>query len=785
MILQTLQQLRDVYGDSVDKVVQGNAAPLDSLVATPDGWKRMGDIQVGDEVLTPFGTVTTVTGVYPKGIRPVYRVTLRDGSSSEVCHQHLWQIERYKTSLIYNGTDENGKKIYSRPESGLTCELIQEVIDTDELKRRVDNNWQINLPKIKPMAYSEKKLPIHPYVLGVIIGDANINTKGRVILTVSDKDVQILYNLHTYGYETTQICKSANKTPSYYIKNISEAVRKLGLNGHRAWEKFIPDMYLYGSVEQRIDLLRGLMDTDGTISKKGKMEFTSSSRVLAEQVQFLIRSLGGRVALHVKNNVTYTSPNQPIKKKARPAYRLQNIRLFDINPFSLSRKAERWHERLDNSGNRIVSVEYVRDEEVQCIRVADDRHLYIMNDCMPTHNTSNIVFLKSTDDAMLETLQKMSGITHKSFTDSKTITRDAQKIMMKNEGKASYTMTTKEMPVISFNDMAFISERNSIVFRAGDSPVWNRNETILPMSWRLFKNTITQPGKDYSLQTIPTLSSALDFDIKQNQPDFIKMLDKRIAQAVKAKDAEELYKNAYKYTDAEYARLDIDAKSDEIMDLIVAMLNDSLGKMTEMINDDDDEFGDDDVVNIDDWDDDMLRPQYVDDVDSIENYGSINSDDIEENEDVQAEAARRQAERSELDRKVYAGGFISKSMLVNLNGTVKHSFDKDFSEIFANNMGVMLSDSAYFKDVNGDLYGLNGSPYIVKTNNQAVLDAINKAAQDDETRTYSDGDISEADLNEFNTYTITDAFYQFLVSMDAWTFAGGRFDDEMRRRMEG
>ena len=180
-------------------------------------------------------------------------------------------------------------------------------------------------------------------------------------------------------------------------------------------------------------------------------------------------------------------------------------------------------------------------------------------------NTSNIVFLKSTDDAMLETLEKMSGKTHKSFTDSKTITRDMQKLMMQNECKASYTMTTREVPVISYNDMAFISERNSIIFRAGDSPVWNRNETILPMSWRLFKNTITQPGKDYSLQTIPTLSSALEFDIRQNQPDFIKMLDKRIAQACKAAEAMDIYKTAYNYTDTELAKNYIDAYSDEIM----------------------------------------------------------------------------------------------------------------------------------------------------------------------------------------------------------------------------
>jgi hypothetical protein len=120
-------------------------------------------------------------------------------------------------------------------------------------------------------------------------------------------------------------------------------------------------------------------------------------------------------------------------------------------------------------------------------------------------NTSNIVFLKSTDDSMLDTLQKMSGTTHKVFTNSKTITRDTEAVFQNisgNEGKVSYTMTAQEIPVISYNDMAFISERNSIVFRAGDSPIWNRNETILPMDWRLKQNNIKQPGKEYTFQTI-------------------------------------------------------------------------------------------------------------------------------------------------------------------------------------------------------------------------------------------------------------------------------------------
>ena len=114
-------------------------------------------------------------------------------------------------------------------------------------------------------------------------------------------------------------------------------------------------------------------------------------------------------------------------------------------------------------------------------------------------NASNIVFLKSTDDDMLKTLETMSGVTHKVRADSKTVTSDMSNIteLNRNEGKMSYNIATKEEPVISFNDMAFIPDRNSMVFRAGDSPIWNRQEMVLPMSWRLFSNTIVNPGHHY------------------------------------------------------------------------------------------------------------------------------------------------------------------------------------------------------------------------------------------------------------------------------------------------
>ncbi|MGH4000864.1 MAG: type IV secretory system conjugative DNA transfer family protein, partial [Pseudonocardiaceae bacterium] len=173
-------------------------------------------------------------------------------------------------------------------------------------------------------------------------------------------------------------------------------------------------------------------------------------------------------------------------------------------------------------------------------------------------NTSNIVFLKSTDDTMIETLEKMSGKRHRTYRKSKQVTQNLDQVIHKTDGRVIYTMETVEEPVISYNDMAFIPPNNSVVFRAGDAPVWNRNETILPMMWKLGGNKIVHPGHDYSLQTIPTLSTALDFDVRRNQPNFIAMLDKRLAQADCAGDAKLLYSSAHGYTSFDIERLDPD-----------------------------------------------------------------------------------------------------------------------------------------------------------------------------------------------------------------------------------
>ena len=751
LILQTLQQLRDVYGDSVDKIIQGNAMGMNALIATPTGWVKNKDIKVGDEVLTPFGTVTRVTGVYPQGVRPVYEVKLRDGSKAESCNEHLWQIERSKTSIKYTGgRDKNGKREYAGAgPNGEKYITVSEVINTDELKSLVDKGCQISLPRIEPLSYYEQDLPIHPYVLGVILGDGNIASNGSV--RISNREKFIRSKIESYGYNISDY-KDSDEIVGFGILNITDIMRDLGLNGKISKDKFIPEQYLYGSVEQRLDLLKGLMDTDGYISKNNEIEFTTVSERLARNVQSLIRSLGGRVAINIKDKVYYTSPVQRTPKKASRAYRLQNIRLQKINPFSLPRKADRWVERFDNSGNRVVEVNYIRDEETQCISVADNRHLYITDDYLPTHNTENIVFLKSTDDAMIETLVKMSGTTHESRVDSKTITRDNERLLNRNEGRISYTMQTKERPVIQFNDFMFIKERNSIIIKAGSSPIWNRNETALPMSWRLLQNTLKIPGKDFSLQTIPTNSSAKDFDVRKNQPNFFDMLDQRLAQAKEADNYKQAYLDAYGLSEADLIRLDQNVVADDIMHAINSRLYNIEHKGAEI----------------------------HEDMPEIDEFGSV-LDGAEDNTELEKEKVKASAKLEDHEKKRFAGGYISKADLIGIGKNVNRNLDKVLAYAYDDCKQFFEDDDNFRINDKEELLSNTGTMYVRSSMgaNKEDIEALENAETDDGSRVFGEGDMKEV------YFEVTDEFIKYLAELDSWeNLAQGRFEISAKKAYE-
>lgn len=390
---------------------------------------------------------------------------------------------------------------------------------------------------------------------------------------------------------------------------------------------------------------------------------------------------------------------------------------------------------------------------------------------------------------MLDTLQKMSGTRHVSHTDSKTITRDMQSVikMTQNEGKASYTMTTKEEPVISYNDMAFISERNSIVFRAGDSPIWNRNETILPMSWRLFKTTITQPGKEYTLQTIPTLSTAMDFDVRKNQPNFAKMLEKRMEQAYLAAEAQKSYQEAYGYTDYDIEQLDPDNYADEIMDIICSTLNPKELKEAienEAEGNESDALSNDEYEEVFDYifgnQDTKKNSKFTVEQDIYNEF-----DTIEDNKEQTEATAKLMAEQKEASVKRYAGQQISRDMLVSPTG-ISHGLDEAIIRVYKDIRGRMENDDQYFMVSNGHLCGRDGHIYIKNMTGSDNIALLNESAKSEDSRVFADSDIDSTDAKAIGSFVVTDDFLRFLVSFPkAWPFADGEFELRMKREMMG
>lgn len=374
-------------------------------------------------------------------------------------------------------------------------------------------------------------------------------------------------------------------------------------------------------------------------------------------------------------------------------------------------------------------------------------------------NTENIVFLKSTDDSMIDTLVKMSGTTHEARVDQKTITRDNERMLNKNEGKISYTMSTKERPVIQFNDFMFIEVRNSIVIKAGGSPLWNRNETAYPMSWRLFKDTIKLPGKDFTLQTIPTNSTAKDFDVRKNQPDFFAMLDQRKAQAKLADGTRKTYLSSYNLTETEFLRLDQNVVADDIMHAI----NATMFGITHRTGTDDRETSDEDKANMPEMDE----------------FGSIISTRTagEDNTELTREAAISQNLLENQQKKRYAGGYISREDLVSQSGAVIRQLDTVLADAYAASK-TWFDSIDYRVTPTGELVSANGELYVRTSTgaNQSDVGALDNAETDPDTRVYSDGESSGETF-----YEVTDAFIKHLAGLDSWdNLAENRFEKNAR-----
>lgn len=338
-----------------------------SIVYTPKGPVKIENVSVGDVVLHPTHGAATVTAVWPHQNIDIYRIYFRDGDTVDCCEDHIWHVHK-----VYGNKQEQLKT---------TKELIGDLI----VGKDGDYKWNVMLPKKVEFHYQE--VSIDPYVMGILLGDGSVSNNTCVYHTM---DKQIHEYMTTYanflGLDVkTDNQQKGNSATSYRINGFQDKLRKTGIFGHNCYNKFVPKEYIYNSVEVRLAVLAGLLDTDGDCtvdsnSGNSRVRFGSVSLQLCKDVKEIVQSLGGLCSL----NTTHSSCNG----KTFESYRCE-IRLPEgINPFRLRRKAEKFTGRQIGELKRtIVKIEKIGKDDARCLTLSDDDGLFMTDNYVVTHNT--------------------------------------------------------------------------------------------------------------------------------------------------------------------------------------------------------------------------------------------------------------------------------------------------------------------------------------------------------------------------------------------------------------
>lgn len=353
-----------IYGVRPSQVIvfaagtgQGKAIRMTEKVLTAEGWKMNKDLKIGDYLASVDGMPSQVIGIYPQGQRQMYKFTFSDGRTAIADGEHLWTV------------NISGKG--------------QKTVDTNEIRRLLSlkkYNRRISIPLYAGYYGVPNTTGIDMYTLGVLIGDGSL-TGSSIQFTTADTEmlqwvkggVHKLQNKYSYSIvKSPQLLK--------YIRDNHLDVR--------AEQRHIPEELLNLCREERLSLLQGLMDTDGSVDVNGFIEYSTSSKRLAEDVTTLVRSLG------------YICTIQQRKTKGLDSYRLHIRGKYDKELFRLTRKRERVDEWKTAKPLSIVKIEEDVIEEAQCIRVSHPSALFIMDQYVVTHNS---LFLKTFIQHLLKT----------------------------------------------------------------------------------------------------------------------------------------------------------------------------------------------------------------------------------------------------------------------------------------------------------------------------------------------------------------------------------------------
>ena len=351
------------------KMFGAKALSLDSPLWLADGGTvLMGDVQVGDRIMGADGLPTTVTAKSEVFHKPMYELVLQDKRTLKVSEDHLNQvwIKQFKSSNTFS--------TYALTECTLTTKelLTLPMFATDPNGSERPLVW---IKNAGPLQYPENvDQLIDPYTVGTLIGDGSMNGKSTgqvpVVLTAHEDDWPIYEKEIPYSFGKVYRDKRNPNTVSRTVLGINHFVSMHGLDTHGN-DKRVPHEYLYGSEDQRIALLQGLMDTDGACSKDGKSTFSSNSKGLVEDVMWLTRSLGGEARW------VSTGKTNHFKTSVRI-----NQLLFRL-PRKLNRQKPPRNDKM-----AIIEIRKIADEPSQCIAVDNTERQFLAGaGLVRTHNT--------------------------------------------------------------------------------------------------------------------------------------------------------------------------------------------------------------------------------------------------------------------------------------------------------------------------------------------------------------------------------------------------------------
>jgi replicative DNA helicase len=354
----------------------GKAQPLDAKVRTVGGWRSMGELGVGDRLASIDGAASVVTGVFPQGRRRVYRVRFSDGRSAECCAEHLWCV-RYRQ--------------WSEPRILRTDRLVA-MLTRQRYRGRLWIDYHAGV------FGHDEPLPVDPWLLGALLGGGTLQETTLRFSTASAAMIERMracagremagaqagaYDYRIVRQVRGRVAGLAGSQPN----GIRHALRRLGLWGCSSDHKFVPRLYLEARREVRLDVLRGLLDSDGRVGRWGSIRLATASAQLAQDVAELVRSLGGWCSIGVKQ--PRFSDRDGVRTPGKPAWVCHIAHPEPRTLFLLSEKQLRLPERWRRAKRLVIeAIESTREAPCQCISVSHPSRLYITDQDVVTHNTA-------------------------------------------------------------------------------------------------------------------------------------------------------------------------------------------------------------------------------------------------------------------------------------------------------------------------------------------------------------------------------------------------------------